>query len=135
MSVEIKTTPLWNAEGTIKYKAPDGKTYEFDPQTVPSDGRWHVVQHDDLNRPVLALRKHNGKRDAELAVSIEDSTTRPSVTLLHDEDDFPRKYYIAADAYNDDNPLNRPALKIKCEGESVSPVPRNAALKVMMVKG
>lgn len=86
---------------------------------------------DTKGIPVIAYR-YSGKSDGELVVSLEGANSI-AATLLHNEDDVPRKYYYATDGKNNTE-LKRPAFILKAEGISRCPVQKCCGLKIMTVR-
>ncbi|MGK7952525.1 MAG: hypothetical protein AB4368_27990 [Xenococcaceae cyanobacterium] len=116
-------------DGLIVWEAPDGMRYFLDPANAPID-KYSFVR-DGNGKKVMAY-KPSSTGDGELVVSLEGAVSI-ACTLLHDEDDVPRKYYFATDARNN-NPLERPAFILRAEGLSNSPVQRFALLRVMCLQ-
>ena len=114
----------------VKWVGPDGDTHTIDVVNAAPLNSWKFTQDSD-GRPVMAYREVPSGSDGTLVVSLDGA---PSImaTLLHNEDDFPRKYYFATDGGNN-NPLGRPAFILQAEGENRSPVDRWANFRVMVV--
>jgi hypothetical protein len=122
----------------VKWEGPDGVTHQLDALNHPPLGQWAFV-YDADNRPVMAWRQPFIIQtmapptflDAELVVSL-DGAPSLAATLLHDDDDWPKKYYFATDGGNG-NPLGRWAFKLLVEGVSDMPVATWVNLRVMVV--
>ncbi|MEO1258030.1 MAG: hypothetical protein AAFZ15_04510 [Bacteroidota bacterium] len=117
--------------GKVTYAAPDGNNYIIDPGSA---GNGWIFTYDTNSKPVMAFRKGNNAtdNDGELVVSLDGANSIIS-SLLHYEDDYPRKYYYASDGGNN-NPLNRRAFILRCDGINGSPVQRWCSLMIMTVK-
>ena len=115
----------------VKWVGPDGKAHYIDVLNPPTGNLW-AITNDSAGKPVMAYKPgfHPGE-DGELVVSLEGALSIVA-TLMHNEDDFPRKYYFATDSKNN-NPLDRPAFILRCEGLRQSPVEKWASLRVMVV--
>ena len=128
---DLQDFNLWS-EGTdaiVNWNSPEGGTYRLDPaEAVP--GEWLVV-NDDAGLPVMAFLHEPGS-DGTLVLSIDGAITNRAL-LVHHEDDFPRKYYYATDAGNN-NELGRRAFILRAEGIEGSPVARNAGLRVLCLR-
>ena len=109
----------------VKWNAPAGHSYFIDVSGNDT------VTLDVNGQPVMAYEKGKNGGDGKLVVSL-DGAPSISATLLHSEDDKPRKYYFATDGWNN-NPLNRPAFILQAEGLKGSPVESWARLVVMVV--
>jgi hypothetical protein len=109
-------------DGFVVWKGPDGDTHSLDADNPPNPAdSWAIVQ-DSQNRPVMAYSPSAFGSDGTLYVSIEGAPSR-AATLLHDEDDAPRKLYYATDNGNGtENPLGRPAFILRGEGMRDCPV-------------
>lgn len=120
-----------DGSGKVTYKSPDGNNYILDPST---GGASWIFVYDTSANPVMAYRKGNSTTDfdGELVVSL-DGAGSIMATLLHNEDDFPRKYYYATDGHNN-NPLNRPAFILRSDGIAGCPVQKWSHLVIMTVK-
>ncbi len=117
----------------VKWSGPDGDTHSIDALNPAPPGQWAITQ-DSNGQSVMAYRPGGfpgGPADGELVVSLKGA---PSIaaTLLHEEDDFPRKYYFATDGENN-NPLGHAAFILRAEGISDMPVARWANFRVMVV--
>ena len=108
---------------------PDGYTLDVS-SSIPDS--W-VYAYDSERKPVMAFKPGGSGEDGTLLLSIDGA---PSLiaTLLHAEDDEPRKYYFATDGNHVENVLKRPAFILKCEGYSDCPVQEQAQFFVMIVK-
>ncbi|MGK7894362.1 MAG: hypothetical protein AB4372_12255 [Xenococcus sp. (in: cyanobacteria)] len=129
----IKLYKLFRGEDRfVKWNAPDGQTYSIDALNPAPEGQWAITL-DSQGKPVMAYRpRSNGpSSDGELVVSLDGAPSHIA-TLLHEEDDYPRKYYFATDVYHN-NPLDRPAFILRAEGISDMPVQRWVGLRVMVV--
>jgi hypothetical protein len=114
----------------VKWEAPDGSTYELDlSQATP--GQWHII-NNSVGQAVMAYLTKPGQ-DGELVLTLEGSKAGIAATLLHQEDDRPRKLYFSTDGGNN-NPLQAPAFQLKCEGVEGSPVQPWAAYQVLCVE-
>lgn len=116
--------------GIIHWFAPDGKTYQLNPDNPAEPDKW-LLTHNTQGKPVMGL-KVSANKDAVLIVSLEGAKGH-ATTLLHYEDDVPRQYYLATDGGNSDNPLNCWAFKLSTVGFKKSPVPAHAILRVLCV--
>ena len=82
----------------------------------------------------MAYKRDKNGGDGWLVLSLDGAPSRIA-TLLHDEDDIPRKYYFSTDAKDDpNNPLQGPAFLLRCEGLRGSPVPVNVGLQIAVLK-
>lgn len=124
----IETYRLRTPDKIIEWYAPDGMRYFLDPANAPIDK--YLFVRDGNGKKVMAY-KPSSTGDGELVVSLEGSVSI-ACTLLHDEDDVPRKQYFATDAGNN-NPLDRPAFILRAEGERNNPVPRFSSFHIMCV--
>ncbi len=125
----IETYRLYGTnDSLIVWEAPDGMRYFLDPVNAPVDVYSFV--RDGNGQKVMAY-KPSSTEDGELVLSLEGAVSI-ACTLLHDEDDVPRKYYFATDA--NQNPLDRPAFILRTEGLKNSPVLRNSQFRVMCVE-
>lgn len=120
-----------DGSGKVSYSAPDGQTYLLNPSQAGNG--WHMV-YDTNQKPVMAYRKGivASDYDGELVVSLAGAGSIMS-TLLHNEDDYPRKCYFSSDGGNN-NPLNRPAFSFRVDGESNCPVRPWANYSIMVVQ-
>lgn len=126
----IETYRLYGTlDNLIVWEAPDGMRYFLDPANAPID-KYSFVR-DGNGKKVMAY-KPSSTGDGELVVSLEGAVSI-ACTLLHYEDDFPRKHYFATDS-GGNNPLERPAFILRAEGINNNPVPRAASFRVMCVK-
>ena len=120
-------------DGFVQWMGPDGDTHSINAINPAPPGQWAITQ-DSHGCPVMAYRPggfSGGPADGELVVSLDGA---PSLiaTLLHEQDDVPRKYYFATDAGNN-NPLGRWAFILRAEGISDMPVARYVNFRVMVV--
>jgi hypothetical protein len=115
----------------VKWEGPGRASHSIDVENPPSPSTSWTVTRDLAGRPVMAYSPDALGDDGTLVVSLEGA---PSfiATLLHAEDDYPRKYYFATDGGNH-NPLKCPAFILRCEGEGRSPIPPWASFYVMVV--
>lgn len=120
-----------DGSGKVKYNAPDGQAYILDPSQAGSG--WHKV-YDTNQKPVMAFRRGVSSTDfdGELVVSLDGAGSIMS-TLLHNEDDYPRKCYYSSDGGNN-NPLNRAAFSLRVDGEIQCPVQKWSHYVIMVVK-
>jgi len=122
-----------NGSGKVTFDAADGKSYILDPNQA-SGSSWHFVYETNSQKAVMAFRRGSPftDNDGELVISI-DGAISGIATLLHHEDDYPRKYYFATDGYNN-NPLNRQAFILRADGINGCPVQPWVTLQIMLVK-
>ena len=126
MSHTIKLYELSRgSSGLVTWQGPTG-TYTINT----SRGDNEVADENGL--PVLRYERGNLGEDGILYISL-DGEPGLAATLLHFEDDRPRKYYFATDN-GGSNPLGRPAFILRAEGIRTSPVPRFAGFKIMVVR-
>ena len=125
----MQTFDLYDdCDGIVKWEAPDGKIYQLDTSKAEK-GEWFFT-YDENDLPVMAF-KTAPSRDGELVVSL-DGAKSFAATLLHNEDDTPRKLYFATDAGNN-NPLKRPAFILRVSKIEGCPVAKCARFSVLCV--
>ncbi|MHC5210560.1 MAG: hypothetical protein ACYTG2_07575 [Planctomycetota bacterium] len=117
-----------NEDGVIRYEAPDGQAYELDPD-LASPGHWLLVE-DEAGRPVMGFLTKPGE-NGTLLLSLEGACSL-AATLMHDGDDFPRRYVYATDEGNE-NELGRPAFVLRAENVEGCPVARWAGFRLLCV--
>lgn len=120
-----------DGSGVITWKGPDGDTHSLDVNNPAGPGEY-TIENDSNGKPVMAYKVGQGGDDGELVVSLEGAPSL-AATLLHNEDDFPAKYYYATDTGNSRNPLGRWSFRIKTEGRKNSPFENWANFNVMVV--
>lgn len=118
----------------VKWTAPDGNTYTINVSNPPNPPNQWAITYDANQKPVMAYSPDALGSDGTLVVSL-DGAGSLAATLLHEEDDTPRKYYFATDTGNTTSttPLGRWSFILRTEGLSDSPVVRWANFKVMVV--
>ncbi len=110
---------LWaDKNGMVWWNCPDGYRYGL----MPRDG---AMTFDIKGKPVMYYNK------GVLEVSL-DGAISYSATLLHLDDDIPRKLYYATDGGNFTK-LKRLAFILRAQGIKGCPVQKNAQYQVMVV--
>jgi hypothetical protein len=113
-------------DGVVRYEPPGGRTYELDPR-LAAPGRWLLIE-DQTGRPVMGYRTQPGE-NGTLLLSL-DGACSLAATLLHEGDDFPRRYQYATDEGNE-NQLGRPAFILRAENVEGCPVAPWAGFRVL----
>ncbi|MGE3803026.1 MAG: hypothetical protein AB7H80_18560, partial [Candidatus Kapaibacterium sp.] len=88
---------LWRENNSdVKWQGPDGVTHSIDISNPPNPPNDWAHTLDSNGKWVMAYKPGLSGEDGTLVVSLAGA---PSIkaTLLHDEDDTPRKYYFATD--------------------------------------
>lgn len=132
--MDFRTYRLWrDSSSFVSWQGPDGDTHSIDVSN-PAELGEYAITRDSSGKPVMAYRvgePGSNFPDGEIIVAI-DGAPSSAATLLHYDDDIPRKYYYATDS-NSSNPLGRKAFRIRTEGLRESPIARYASLLVMSV--
>lgn len=117
---------------TVTWESPDGNTYKLDTSAPSTDQHGWVFTQDAAGKNVMAYRPGTFGADGTLVLALGPQRSL-AATLLHDEDDFPRKYYFATDGGNN-NPLRHRAFILCNEGEPGCPIAKFSSFQVMVVE-
>ena len=123
-----------DANGIIRWSAPDGNNYYLDPRSA-RPGVWAIVRDTDGNERLGYY--HGGSSDSKLVLSLEGANSIAS-TLLHSEDDVADVvYYLSTDGGNN-NPIDPQktdnCLILRAKGVRGAPVKAYRGFKVMTVR-
>ena len=132
----IELYDIWREWGTIvKWKGPGGIVHQVDTSDVPAS-KWAYDNDDDPN---IGYRQGYAGIPGRIVVSLEGNPSghRVAATLLHKEDDVPRRVMFATDGGNGSHghpKLNKkPTFILEVSNFRDCPVEINAGYRVMVV--
>jgi hypothetical protein len=138
----IKLYKLYREGNLVKWEAPNGKTYEINIESPPNIGSWTAI-FDLPDNPYYHAMAYSPNAfgdngiftDGTLVVTMDRAARNSSVTLLHNADKLPRKYYFSfkpESGMMGGIPFLPPAFIIRAEGLKC-PIEAGVSLYVMVV--